>query len=202
MDTDTLSSPNITSDVLSWVSNNSSPSAYLLKVIATINTDNPLVYKFDVQMSQQNDGGAPGDAGDNFDSARTIAMSPLNPSLTVSGNLLAAAEKDDYFLIKLPQTPVEEVPARYWFEVGANNWPSACSSYIRLYVYDWQRNPLTSLGKIINAPSTAIFTEEVTNCGSDGCYFRVYSGYSGNNPVSYTIRAAPIRFLSVPLVIK
>ncbi len=202
LDQETVTKPNMTSAVLSWASNNSLPSAYLLKVLVNNNTDNLLVYKFDVQMSQQNDGGTPGDAGDNFDSARTITLSTLSPSLTASGNMLAATDKDDYFLIKLPPTAPMGTPVRYWFELVPNTWPSGPSSYIRLYAYDWQRNLLSSLGKIIYAPSTTIFTAEVTSCGSDGCYFRIYSNYSGNNPVGYTIKAVPIRYLYLPLVIK
>ena len=86
--------------------------------------------------------------------ARILMPSGLSHSLIACGNLLAATDKDDYFLIKLLPIPVEEVPAQYWFELAPTNWTST-SLYIRLQLDDWQRNPLASWGKTIYAPSPA-----------------------------------------------
>jgi hypothetical protein len=198
---DAVNSPNQSSDVLSWVSNNAAPSAYLLRAYASNNSDKPLVYTFAVQLSQQSDGGLPGDAGDNFGAARLFSLTSGTPALNATGNLLAASDKDDYFLIKLPPVLPFEAPVTYRFYLNVTRWP-ATNSFIRLYVYDAQQNPLANLGKMINAPSTTIFSEDVTTCGSDGCYFRVQTGYAGNNPVTYTIRAAPTYFLYLPLLIR
>jgi hypothetical protein len=196
---DSVNSPNQTSDVLSWVSNNTTPSAYLLRAYASNNSDKPLVYNFAVQLSQQSDGGLPGDAGDTFGSALVISLTSGTPALNASGNLLAASDKDDYFLIKLPPTDPFQQPVPYRFYLNVTRWP-ATNAFIRLYVYDAQQNPLANLGKMINAPSTTIFSEDITTCGSDGCYFRVQTGYAGNNPVTYTIRAAPTYFLYLPML--
>lgn len=200
-DYDSVNSPNQTSEVLSWVSNNTTPSAYLLRAYASNNSDRPLVYSLAVQLSQQSDGGLPGDAGDTFGSARVISLTSDTPALSAPGNLLAASDKDDYFLIKLPPVPQFEAPVPYRFFLNVTTWPPT-SSFIRLYVYDAQQNPLASLGKIISAPSTTVFSEEVTTCGSDGCYFRLQTGYAGNNPVVYTIAAKPMRFVYIPLLIR
>ncbi len=198
-DYDTINKPGMTSEVLSWVSNNTSPAAYLLKVLSTSVTDSPVVYKIDVQMGQQSDGGATGDAGDNFDSARTISLTSSAPTLNATGNLLAGSDTDDYFMIKLPQPGPYQSPDPAQFGLVVNSWPST-SSFIRLYVYDAQRNPINSMGKTIYTPSTTMFSEDMTNCGSDGCYFRVNSGYTGNLPVTYTVKVTRNVFIYLPLI--
>ncbi len=198
----TITSPNPSTNFLGWVSNNSVPSAYILRVYSNFKSPNLLVYKIDVEMSQQSDAGMPGDAGDNFASARTITLTAQSPSLTAPGNLLAASDTDDYYLIKLPPTPPFQQPVRYNFSLGVTKWPASNAS-ITLSVYDALQNPLSALGKTIFTPSTQVFSEEVTNqCSTDGCYFRVHSGYSGNNQVIYTIKMAPAYFLYMPTLSK
>ena len=197
-----VNSPAPVADMLIWASNNTTPSAYILKVQTTgDNTDKLLTYKFDVQLGQQSDGGTPGDAGDDFASARTVALTSGAPVLNAQGNMLAGSDKDDYFLIKLPPVPPLQSPASYNFYLNVTSWP-AVSAFIRLYAYDHQQNPLNNLGKIINTPSTTVFAEDITACGSDGCYFRLQTGYSGYNPIVYTIAAKPVYYIYVPLVIR
>jgi hypothetical protein len=130
-----------------------------------------------------------------------ISLTSGTPALNAPGNLLAAADKDDYFLIKLPPLDPFQQPVPYQLYLNVTKWP-VTNSLIRLYVYDAQQNPLTNLGKVINAPSSTVFSEDVTTCGSDGCYFRLQTGYAGNNPVVYTIATKPVYFLYLPLVIR
>ena len=186
-----------------WMGNNTTPTKYYFKV-----ANSPSIglnqYLFQVTIADQTDGGSTGDAGDDLNSARVIALSTVTPTLAAPGNLLGASDTDDYFLIKLPPLLPFEQPVPYRFYLNATSWPAVAGYNIRLYAFDSQKNPLPSLGKIINNPSATVFSEDITNCGSDGCYFQVHTGFPTNRyyPVVYTIRAAPTYFLYLPLIIR
>ncbi len=66
-------------------------------------------------------------------------------------------------------------------------WPEG-SGYLEIDFYDAQRNPLSGLGGSITAPSVKPFTANITDCGADGCYVHISSGYSGYYQLQYELR--------------
>jgi hypothetical protein len=177
--TDSVVKPATVSDILSWMSNNSAPSAYLLEFRASPGPAVPLRYRFDITLDQQNDGGMPGDAGDNFDTARVVTLSNVSPRLDAPENLLGNGDANDYFLIKLPPVPPFEPPTRYHFYLGWVTWPSGTGS-LRADFYDSLRTPIPSMTKIINAPSATWHSVDITFCGQEGCYVKLSTSFGTN----------------------
>lgn len=194
-----IMAPDATSKTHQWISNNSAPSAYLLRLTSSVNNGQPMRYRFEVALYQQNDANSAGDAGDDFNSARAITLTKASPVLDAPGNLLGAADDDDYLLIKLPEIGLGETLPRYRIFVTPMAWPGP-AGYLRLQFYDAQRNPLTALNSTINAPSVSPYSAEITSCGSTGCYLRLSSGFAGYNPITYAIGISPIALVYLPLM--
>ena len=156
-------------------------------------------YSLQIQLDQQVDAGQPGDAGDDFDTARSVTLSSQSPSLNATHNLLGGSDSVDYYFIKLPATGPFEAPIRYGFWIAPVSWP-ADSGYLSAAIYDAQRNQIPGLGGTINAPSKNSLGKEITTCGSTGCYVKVTTGFSGYYQLQYSIRFAPIRFTYLPMI--
>jgi hypothetical protein len=198
---DSVVKPDTVSKVLSWMSNNSTPSAYLLEIRASPGPAVPLRYRFDVTLGQQNDAAMQGDAGDTFDTARVVTLNPSTPKFDAPSNLLGNADTNDYFLIKLPVVPIGEPLTPYRFYLDSIVWPAGTGS-LRIDFYDALRTPIPGMMKIINAPSTAIYTVDMTVCGSGGCYVKTTTGFSASNRLQYAIRALPPLFTYLPFSVR
>ena len=186
--------------VFRWMSNSTLPSAYYL--LLQVNISRPLThYTLQVQMSQQQDAGKPGDAGDDFDTARSVTLSPQSPALYAAHNLLGGADSVDYYFLKLPTVDPFEQPVRYGFWIAPVIWPAG-SGHLSATLYDAQRNQIPGLGGKINAPSMNVLSDEITVCGSNGCYVKITTGFTGYYQLHYSIHFAPIRFIKLPLLRK
>jgi hypothetical protein len=199
--TASINTPDTTPRTLEWMSNNTAPSAYLLRLTSSANNGQPMRYRFDVELHQQNDANTAGDAGDDFDAARVVTLTKASPTLDAPGNLLGAADDNDYLLIKLPEVGIGESIPRYRIFITPLAWPGP-SGYLKVQFYDAQRNPINSLGGTINAPSTSPYNAEITRCASNGCYVRLSSGFSGYNPIRYAVRVVPIVYVYLPFLVK
>ncbi len=197
-----LDSPDVTPVTMFWMSNNSLPSAYLLHF--TLSAGGTILrYRVQVAFGQQSDGGIPGDAGDDFASARVWAATSVTPTLDAPRNLLGGSDTDDYYLIKLPQVIPGQPVTPYRFTLTPVSWPAGGGDRIVIDFYDAQRNPIAGMGGIIDAPSLSAFSAFVTNCGSDGCYVRVSSSRgTGPYQIQYRIRLSPVYYLYLPVMIK
>lgn len=193
--------PDTTAKTHQWMSNNSAPSAYMLRLSSSVNNGQPMRYRFEVTLNQQNDANSAGDAGDDFNSARTLTLTTASPTLDAPSNLLGAADDDDYLLIKLPEIGLGETLPRYRIFVTPMAWPGP-AGYLRLHFYDAQRNPLNTMDNTINAPSVSPYSTEITVCGATGCYLRLSSGFPGYSPITYAIRIAPIALVYLPVMTK
>jgi hypothetical protein len=196
--TKTIIAPDATAKTHEWMSNNSTPSAYLLRLTSSINNGQPMHYRFDVELHQQNDADT---AGDDFDSARGVTLTKASPALDAPGNLLGATDDNDYLLIKLPEIGIGESIPRYRIFITPLAWPGL-GGYLKMQFYDAQRNPINTLGGTINSPSTSPYNAEITHCASNGCYVRLSSGFAGYNPIRYAVRVVPIVYVYLPFLAK
>jgi hypothetical protein len=196
LDDISLYPPSSTPEVFRWMSNSTQPSAYYLHLY--VNAYRGLTYyTLQVELGQQVDAGVPGDAGDSFDTVRSVTLSSQSPDLYATHNLLGGADSVDYYLVKLPPVPPFEPPVRYGFWIAPEIWPAG-SGYLSATLYDAQRNQISGLGGTINAPSMTMLSDEITACGSNGCYVKVTTNFTGYYQLHYSVRFAPIRFIYLP----
>ena len=186
---------------LQWMANNSTPSTYYLHVSTGGGTHDYVRYEIQVALGQQSDAGVAGDAGDGFGPARLIALTPPKPTLVASRNLLGGSDTDDYYLVKLPDPGFGQPPIPYRFYLVPVEWPEG-AGYLGIEFYDAQRNALSDLGGSITAPSVKPFTANITDCGADGCYVHITSGYSGYYQLQYELRVVPPRCVFLGLVLR
>jgi hypothetical protein len=192
--------PSGTPAVFQWMSNNTRPSAYYLHLY--VNTYKGLAhYTLQVQLDQQDDANRPGDAGDDFDTARSVIFTSESPSLYATHNLLGASDSIDYYLVKLPTLDPYEPPVRYRYWIAPVHWPAE-SGHLTITLYDALRNQIPSLGGTINAPSMNTLSGEITACGSTGCYVKVTTGFTGYYQFQYSIHFAPIQLTYLPFLIR
>jgi hypothetical protein len=199
LDYGTIYAPDLTPKVFKWMSNNSGPSAYYLHFQG--NGNGLERYQFQIELGQQTDAALPGDAGDDFGTARVVTLTNVTPTLVAPRNMLGGSDSVDYYFIKLPPTGPFEAPIRYGFWIAPVDWP-ADSGYLSAVIYDAQRNQIPGLGGTIHAPSKNLLGNEITTCGSAGCYVKVTTGFSGYYQLQYSIRFAPIRFTYLPMIRK
>ncbi len=200
LDSVTINAPDVTTKIFKWMSNNSAPSAYYLRFYS--GAGNGLErYRFQIELGQQTDAATPGDAGDDFDTARVVTLTDLAPSLTATRNLLGGADEADYFLIKLPPVVFDEPLTPYGFMLEPIVWPQN-TGHLTIEFFDALRNPIAGLGGTLTAPSKSVLSRIITNCGSDGCYVHVTSGYTGYYQLQYALRVNPIRFVYLPVIIR
>jgi hypothetical protein len=197
LDSVTIYSPDVTTKIFKWMSNNSAPSAYYLHFQGGGSGFER--YRFQIELGQQTDAALLGDAGDNFDTARVVSLTDLTPSMTAPRNMLGGADEEDYFLIKLPLVNIGDPVTPYGFTLEPIVWPQN-TGQLTIEFYDALRNPIASWGGTLTAPSKSALSRVITNCGSDGCYVHITSGYSGYYQLQYGLRITPIRFVYLPLI--
>jgi hypothetical protein len=198
---DSVIKPDSESDALSWMSDNSSPSAYLLEVRVSPGPAIPLRYRFDVSIGQQDDGGALGDAGDTFDAVMVVVLSNIAPEFDAPSNLLGNADSSDFFLIKLPPQEPWEPPTPYRLCLDSIVWPAGTGT-LPVDTYQALRDPISGMTKIINAPSSTPYSVDVTRCGSNGCYVKITTGFSASHRVQYAVRVLTPVVVQLPFILK
>lgn len=159
---DSVDAPNKTPKSVTYLGNNSLPSAYLLHLANSGGADKILNYKIDLLLTQQSDANQLGDAGDDFDTALLIG-----PDLDSSTSRIGSADNNDYYRIDLPIAPGDK--RAYTFTLDSLPWPANASGSLSLTLYKANRAQLTS--KQVNAPLTDPLTLDLTDC--DLCYVKV-----------------------------
>ncbi len=198
LDTKVIPNPSTEPWTYSWMSNNTHPSAYLVHAQTASNNGRPVRYDVAVDLSQQQDGGAPGDAGDNFDTARVLAVNVAEPVLVAPGNMMGGSDRYDYYRLNLPAPPPMEFPRHYRLTLDQVVWPELGKFTVKLF--DGNRTPLSGQLYYINAPSTAPLTIDITNCSLTGCYMSIETLYYEKYRTSYRLQLTPTQFVYLPMV--
>ena len=98
----TLGGPSAVPAVYRWISSNTEPTAYYFHLSHNMSKPDLVHYSLQIQLDQQVDAGQLGDAGDDFNTARSVTLSSQSPSLNATHNLLGGSDSVDYYFIKLP----------------------------------------------------------------------------------------------------
>lgn len=189
-----LDKPSKEATILRHMANNTTPSAYLLKMEGNGKKGNPLQYQVVVEAVQQRDGEEGGDAGDNFDSARLI-----KPDLVAPNNRLGSADSEDYYRIDLPIDPnvPELVETPYFMLIAPVSWPQGTGGSLTLQLYQANRSPLGSAVSI-QAPVSDAAVIDLTRC--DLCYVKVSDNSTNTEQLAYTFTLSAAKRLYLPFV--
>jgi hypothetical protein len=157
------------------------------------------VYRFSFTLADQHDGGATGDAGGDFANALVLSLSETTPSVMAPNNLLGGSDQSDYYLIKLPPQVISQPPVEYLFILTDLAWPEGFGGYINIQLYNSQRVPDNNRKKLITAPAVTLFTWDITDCGSEGCYISFTPSLPNKwYQLGYSLRVAPKQRLYLP----
>ena len=192
----TFSSPDKTPKLLSYVSNNTKPAGYLLRMERSSTLVSAAHYQFTVTSGQQADGKQAGDAGEDFTTARLIS-----PTLDATSNLLGSADKVDFYQTDLPIDPVTGANANVPFKILVSpvEWPAGSGGYLAISKYDSTRK-LVGSTQYIQAPTTEALSIDLTNC--DLCYVKVEDQTSGTKQFAYSFKLLKPFSIYMPVVNK
>lgn len=166
--------------LLSYISNNATPSAYLFRMLRdAASIKGTSRHTFTIFSSQQTDGNTPGDSGDDFDTARIIT-----PTLNAISNTLGSADDNDYYKVDLPIDTFAGLGVGVPFKifVAPVPWPNGSTGSLVITKYAANRSQMGQPVSIV-APTTDGATIDLTNC--DECYIKVTDSSSGTPQLKY-----------------
>ena len=184
----TFGAPNAASQGISWMSNNTAPAGYGMRMQHG-SGDGIALYQISVILTQQADGGAPGDAGDGFDEARMIDQNTVAPN-----NMLGQADDDDYYKIDLPD---DNLDFTYNLIVSPPVWGTRTTGYLTIRKFSATRAPIGS-PTYLTAPVVEPAFIDISGC--DGCYVQIEDNTSGSEQILYALRVRKPLFVYIPLV--
>lgn len=189
----THTNPDTAPQILSYVSNDTTPAAYLIRLQRGSTNKGAARYSFTITSSQQRDANISGDAGDSFDSARMIS-----PTLDATDNLLGSDDNSDFYLIDLPidQATGANAELPYKMLIRSIAWPTGSGGYLTVKTYDATR-ALKGSVQYIQAPTTSALAVDLTNC--DLCYVEIIDQTSGTKQFAYSFQLIKPNQVFIPL---